>query len=241
MLEVSGVTKHFGGLIAVDDVDFSINEGEIVGLIGPNGAGKTTLFNTITGIYKPDKGTIQFNGHNLIQMRPHEVCKLGVTRTFQIVRTFNESTVLDNVTIGVMFGSEEAMSVSEARERAKKHIEFVGLEGKEENLARNLTIADRKLVELARALASEPDLVLLDEIASGLNPSEISALSNTIKDIRADLNVSVFWIEHVMEAIMGTTDRIIVLNNGKKIAEGTPQEIRNNEQVSEAYLGEQNI
>ncbi|MDY6765446.1 MAG: ATP-binding cassette domain-containing protein, partial [Halobacteria archaeon] len=164
MLEVSGVTKHFGGLIAVDDVDFDINEGEIVGLIGPNGAGKTTLFNTITGIYQPDEGTIQFNGHDLTQMKPHQVCKLGVSRTFQIVRTFNESTVLDNVTIGVMFGSEEKMSVSEARKKAEKHIEFVGLEGKEEDLAKNLTIADRKLVELARALANEPDLVLLDEI-----------------------------------------------------------------------------
>lgn len=237
MLNVSGVTKRFGGLVAVDRVGFEIQQDEIVGLIGPNGAGKTTLFNTLAGIYEPDEGTVIFNGEDITGMKPNQICMRGIARTFQDVRTFNESSVLENVAVGAMFGSGQTVSMAEARTKAEKELAFVGLEDKAELSASSLTIADRKHVELASALATQPDLVMLDEIATGLNPSEVDLLSNTIKRIRDEYGISVFWIEHIMDAIMGTTDRVITLNEGKKIAEGTPTEIQQNEAVGEAYLG----
>ena len=238
MLEAANVSKKFGGLVAVDGVDFEIGRGEIVGLIGPNGAGKTTLFNTITGVLDPEEGSeITFNGEDLLALDTHEIARSGVLRTFQIVRVFGEMTVLENAAAGALFGTDESISQAEAQRRGREALAFVGLEDKAEVEARNLPIAQQKQLELARTVASDPDLVLLDEIASGLTPGEIEELSNTIKRLRDDRDISVFWIEHIMDAIMGTADRIIVLKSGRKIAEGTPEEIRNNEVVTEAYLG----
>lgn len=237
MLTVSHLTKSFGGLTAVDDVEFEIGEEEIVGLIGPNGAGKSTLFNTITGVYRADEGSVIFNGQELTGQKPHQIAKEGIARTFQTARTFNESTVLENVVIGVVFGHDESIPVDEARERSVRYLEFVGLSDKKEVEVSNLTIADRKQLELAKGLAAEPDLILVDEIASGLTPTEVDELVDTLERVRSELGISVLWIEHIMGAIMGATDRIIVLNQGQKIAEGTPAQIQRNDTVAEAYLG----
>lgn len=238
MLKVDGVTKQFGGLVAVDDVDLQIGDGEVVGLIGPNGAGKTTLFNTITGILDPDAGgVIEFDGVDLVERDTNEIAQLGIVRTFQIVRVFEEMTVLENAAAGALFGSDESVSRSEARERGREALEFIDLADKADEEAGALPIAQQKQLELARALASNPSLVLLDEIASGLTPGEISELTGTIERIRDERGVSVFWIEHIMDAIMGVADRIFVLNSGQLIATGTPKEIRDNEVVIEAYLG----
>jgi len=240
MLELTGVSKQFGGLVAVDDVDFEIDEGEIVGLIGPNGAGKTTLFNTITGIFDPEPGgSIVFDGRDVVGLGTHDIARLGVVRTFQIVRVFDEMTVLENATAGALFGSEESLIRSEADRLGREAIEFIGLGEKADVEAGALPIAQKKQLELARALAAEPRLLLLDEIASGLTPGEVEELSQTIERIRDEKGISIFWIEHIMDAIMGVADRIIVLNSGRKIAEGTPEEIRNDEVVVEAYLGEE--
>lgn len=237
MLEVEGVTKTFGGLTAVDDVSFSVDSGELVGLIGPNGAGKTTLFNSITGVLTVDAGEITFLGRDITDAKPNTVSQHGIARTFQMVRTFDESTVLENVTTGAVFGASGGRSIAEGQEVAREYISFVGLDGKADQEASQLTIADRKHVELARALACEPDLLLLDELGSGLTPMEIDELCETIERIRDELDVAVFWIEHIMDAIMGTTDRILVLNEGRLIADGTPEEIQRDDDVSRAYLG----
>ena len=240
MLSVRDVRKKFGGLVAVDDVSFEIGEAEIVGLIGPNGAGKTTLFNSITGVYAPDgESSIQFNGQELTGKNPHQIAQAGLGRTFQIVRVFGDMTVLDNVAVAVSFGNEDRPGRAEAQDRAMELLEFVGLADKADQKAASLPIAQQKQVELARSLATDPDLLMLDEIASGLTPREISELSDLIKRIRDERGVSVLWIEHIMDAIMGTVDRIIVLDTGQKIAEGTPEEIRNDERVVEAYLGDE--
>ena len=238
MLTATNVTKRFGGLVAVDDVDFSIDDGEIVGLIGPNGAGKTTLFNTITGVHPPTEGSITFDGEELVGKTPNQVAQLGIARTFQAVRTFNESSVLDNARVGAVFGNDESVPMDEATERAREALAFVGLGGREKEEAGSLTIADRKQLELAKGLAAEPDLILVDEIGAGLTPAELEEITQTLERARDERGVSVFWIEHIMEAIMSVTDRIIVLNRGEKIADGTPEEIRSNEQVTQAYLGE---
>jgi branched-chain amino acid transport system ATP-binding protein len=238
MLEAANIRKKFGGLVAVDGVDLEIGRGEIVGLIGPNGAGKTTLFNTITGVLDPEEETkISFNGDDLLALDTHEIARAGLLRTFQIVRVFGEMTVMENAVAGALFGTEESISREEAEERGREALEFVGLAEKADMKAGNLPIAQQKQLELARTVASDPDLVLLDEIASGLTPAEIQELSDTIRRLRDERDISVFWIEHIMEAIMGTADRIIVLKSGEKIAEGTPEEIRNNQAVTEAYLG----
>jgi branched-chain amino acid transport system ATP-binding protein len=240
MLSVTDLRKEFGGLVAVDDVSFDIGEGEIVGLIGPNGAGKTTLFNTITGVHQPEPGAaIRFDGRDLVALDTHRIARLGLVRTFQIVRVFDEMSVLQNATAGALFGSAESPSRADAEERGREALSFIGLADKAETLAGNLPIAQKKQLELARALASEPRLLLLDEIASGLTPGEIADLTDTIRRLRDDRGVSVFWIEHIMDAIMGVADRVIVLNSGRKLAEGTPEEIRANERVIEAYLGDE--
>jgi branched-chain amino acid transport system ATP-binding protein len=238
MLEVAGLTKSFGGLVAVDEVEFSIESGELVGLIGPNGAGKTTLFNTVTGVLNADAGSVTFQDQDITGAKPSTISEHGIARTFQIVRTFDESTVMENVLTGAAFGSGQR-SIDESREVARESISFVGLEDKADMETNQLTIADRKHVELARALACEPDLLMLDELGSGLTPQEIDELCATIEQIRSELEISVFWIEHIMEAIMDTTDRILVLNEGALIADGTPSEIQEDERVSRAYLGDE--
>jgi branched-chain amino acid transport system ATP-binding protein len=237
MLEVSELTKSFSGLTAVDGVSFKIDRGELVGLIGPNGAGKTTLFNTITGVLDPDSGSVQFNRTDVTSKRPSEISQAGIARTFQVVRTFDQSTVLENVLAGVVFGSESDRSPTEQRATAREYLSFVGLEDKAEMSADQLTIADRKHVELARGLAIEPDLLMLDELGSGLTPQEIDDLCKTIAEIRSEYDIGVLWIEHIMDAIMGTVDRVLVLNEGQLIASGTPTEVQQNEEVSRAYLG----
>jgi len=238
MLEVSGLTKRFGSLTAVDNVGLEIDDGEIVGLIGPNGAGKTTLFNLLTGIYEPTEGSFSLEGRDLTGMNTGQIAQAGIGRTFQIVRTFNDSTVRENVIPALMFGRKERMGIPEAREVAMEYLEFIGLADKADEPVTNLTTAGRRRVELARALGMQPRIILLDESASGLNPSEVEAFSESITEIRDEYGVSVFWVEHIMDAIMGTVDRIIVLDHGQKIAEGTPAEIRQNEAVAEAYFGE---
>ncbi len=235
MLRGTNVTKRFGGLTAVDDVSFEIEQGEIVGLIGPNGAGKTTLFNTITAVHPPEEGSIEFNGTELTDLKPHEIAQEGIARTFQTARTFNESSVLENVAVGSIFGNDESIEVAE--ERARECLEFVGLSDLEAEEVSSLNLVDRKLLELARALASDPDLILVDEIGSGLTPVELEELTEKLQRASEEQSISIIWIEHIMEAIMGSTDRIIVLNQGEKIADATPTEVQQNERVTEAYLG----
>lgn len=238
MLETSGVTKSFGGLVAVDQVSFEIDSGEIVGLIGPNGAGKTTLFHTISGIHTPESGEVYLDGSEITGLAPHEVTKQGIARTFQTAKTFNESKTIENAMAGAIFGDDAVVSMDEARDRAKRHLEFVGLDDKQDIPAKNFTLADRKLLDLAKALSAKPDIILVDEIASGLTPGEVETITEMLEKACEEFGTSVFWIEHIMDAIMDSADRIIVLDQGEKIAEGTPAEIQNNERVTEAYLGE---
>jgi len=238
LLEGIKVTKYFGGLAAVKDVEFKVGEKELVGLIGPNGAGKSTLFNCISGIYRPTSGTIKFNGKEITRLKPDEICRLGIGRTFQLVRPFLEMTALENVIVAARFGCGTGTSLSDARRRALDHLEFVGISEKKDKMARDLTLHERRFVEIARALATDPEVVLLDEVLAGLNPTETTEAMGLIRRIRNDLGVTVFWVEHVMKAVMGTAERIIVLHHGEKIAEGTPNEIAKNEDVVKAYLGE---
>lgn len=236
LLKVSELTKRFGDLTAVDQVEFGIREEEIVGLIGPNGAGKTTLFNCLTGIHKPEEGKAIFNGElDLTKSKSHEICKAGIARTFQEVRTFLNLSVLDNLKASSTFGRETDDPLGE--DEPHQFLESVGLGEKKDVLAKNLNIGKRRLLELAMALSTHPRLILVDEIASGLYLSEISSLTDKIEGIREDRGISILWIEHVMSAIMESTDRVIVLDNGSIIAEGEPEEIKKNKKVSEVYLG----
>jgi branched-chain amino acid transport system ATP-binding protein len=237
LLEGEGVTKYFGGLAAVADVDFYVNEGEIVGLIGPNGAGKTTLFNLISAAMVPKPGTIKFKGTNITGFKPHRICRIGVARTFQTAKIFANLPVFDNVRVGSYFGKGSNISAAESARLAQEQLEFVGLTSVSHAPARDLTLANQKRLEVARALATRPELLLLDELMAGLNNTEVSEAMELIKRIRAR-GVTIVMIEHVMKAIMNVCDRIIVLHHGKKIAEGTPTEIVNSPTVIEVYLGE---
>jgi branched-chain amino acid transport system ATP-binding protein len=239
LLEGKGVTKNFGGLTAVADVDFYVDKGEVVGLIGPNGAGKTTLFNLISASLVPKPGTIYFKDKNITGLKPHQICRLGIARTFQTVKVFANLSVLDNVRVAALFGPPLSPSSAQATKEARELLEFVGLPKKVENSpAKDLTLANQKRLEVARALAAKPELLLLDELMAGLNQTEVTEAMDDVREIRGR-GVTIVMIEHVMQAIMNVCDRIIVLNYGKKIAEGTPQEIVNSKTVIEVYLGEQ--
>jgi branched-chain amino acid transport system ATP-binding protein len=235
VLICENITKSFGGLMAVSKVSFRIEADEIVGLIGPNGAGKTTLFSLINGFYRLDQGRVFFLDEPIHHLKPNRICKKGIARTFQISKPFSNLTVLQNVRMGA-YNATHKMAIAE--ENALEVIHFVGLSEKKEQLARNLTLEDRKRLELARALATKPRLLLLDEVMAGLNPSEIEVVTSLIKEINKK-GVTIFLIEHVMRAIMPLSDRIIVLHHGEKIAEGTPVEISKSPRVIEAYLGEE--
>jgi len=237
ILEVEKLSKSFGGLAAVSDLNFTLPQGEILGLIGPNGSGKTTAFNLITGFLKPDWGRVTFKGIDITSAPCHAVCQWGIARTFQLVKPFAHMTVLQNVMVGRTHGSDSAPNMKQAKVESEEIIHFVGLREKEDKEAHSLTLADRKRLELARALATKPQLLLLDEMMSGLNQTETEEAIHLINQIR-DSGISLIVVEHVMRVILGLSDRIVVLNVGVKIAEGTPQEIVNNRKVVEAYLGD---
>jgi branched-chain amino acid transport system ATP-binding protein len=236
LLELDKVHKRFGGLRAVDDLSFGIRSGEILGLIGPNGAGKTTVFNLINGVYAPEVGRILFNGTNITGKAVYHVARCGVARTHQIVRPLANMTVLENCTVGACFGREN-LSLARAREAAHEALAIVGLDARSDARATLLTIAGKKRLELARALAAHPLLLLLDEVLAGLNPTEVDHMIGIVRRIRAR-GVTILMIEHLMQAIMSLSDRIVVLNFGKKLAEGSPTEVASDARVIEAYLGD---
>jgi branched-chain amino acid transport system ATP-binding protein len=234
ILELKKVRKFFGGVKAVESFSLDVGEGEIVGLIGPNGAGKSTLFNCVAGVFPPTTGEILFQGTKINNQKPWDLCRKGLARTFQIVKPFASRTVLYNVMVGAFAVTDKR---AEAEQRALEVLRQLHLEGKKDLRAGNLTIADRKCLEIARALATRPKLLLLDEVMAGLRPTEVDEMVAIIKRLREG-GMTIFVIEHIMRAIMALSDRIAVLHFGTKIAEGTPQEIAHDERVIKAYLGE---
>jgi branched-chain amino acid transport system ATP-binding protein len=235
VLKLEGVTKRFGGLTAVREVSLEVREGDLLGIIGPNGAGKTTLFHMISGYYRPDEGRILYEGRDVTGLPPHAICRLGLTRTFQIVKPFGNLSVRDNVMIGAL---TRLRHVREARREAERVIEICGLSAHAEARAKGLPIGLRKRLEVARALATKPRLLLLDEVMAGLNPTELAGIIELIRRLHAD-GLSLIIIEHIMAAMMRLAQRIAMLHHGEKIAEGTPAEITRDRRVIDAYLGEE--
>jgi branched-chain amino acid transport system ATP-binding protein len=236
LLEAHDLTKNFGGVQAVAELSFTVQQGEILGLIGPNGAGKSTVFNLINGVIAPDKGRIVFDGQDITGQAPYAVARHGIARAHQIMQPLLGLTVLENCMVGACFGREN-MSLADAREAARQVADSVGLGARANVLAGALTTAGKKRLEMARALSAHPKLLLLDEVLAGLNPTEINLMLETIRGIR-NSGITILMIEHVMRAIMNLSDRIVVLNLGRKLAEGTPREITQNPEVVKAYLGD---
>jgi branched-chain amino acid transport system ATP-binding protein len=237
LLEGKGVTKYFGGLAAVSNVDFHVKKGEALGLIGPNGAGKTTLFNLISAALPLRSGQIRFKGKKITGLKPHRICRLGIARTFQSVKIFDYMPVLANVIVGSYFGTSNRMSSADAAREAAALVDFVGLSALQGVPAKDLTLANQKRLEVARALATKPELLMLDELMAGLTHTEVAQAIELVAKIRKK-GITVIMIEHVMTAIMSVCERIIVLHHGAKIAEGTPKEIATSKEVIEVYLGE---
>lgn len=237
LLEVKGLSKSFGGLKAVHDVDFNVDQGEILGLIGPNGSGKTTILNLMTGFLKPDSGKITFNNEDVTGLPRFRVSHKGIARTFQLIKPFLEFTALQNVTVGRSYGRDPVKNLKVAAAESRDILEQVGLAEKAETLAKDLTLMQRKRLELARALAAKPQLLLLDELMAGLNHAETEDAMSLIKQIKDELELTIVIIEHIVKAILGLSDRVMVLNMGEKIAEGPPQQVIHDPEVIDVYLG----
>ena len=239
ILKAENVVKRFGGLVAVDNVSFDVEKGEFIGLIGPNGAGKTTLFNVISGVYKPESGRIVFKGRDITGLPSHRITRLGIARTFQIPKPFKDMTVLENAMVGALFGRRAGkIDIYEAREIASNSIELVGLKDKAGWSAAQLNLHDKKMLELARALSAEPEVILLDEALAGLNPKEVEESLKIIEKVWRERDLTIIMVEHVMHAVMNIAEKIIVLHYGKKIAEGPPHEVAKMSEVITAYLGD---
>lgn len=238
ILRAEDISMHFGGLGALNNINLHVSKGEILGLIGPNGAGKTTLFNVITGSCHPSRGKIYFKGENISDLRPDVICKKGISRTYQLLRPFLELTLLQNVMVGICFGRKENKGgLKEAERKAMDLLDFIGLQERGKEVAKNLTIAERRYLEIVRAMGTEPELLLLDEIVAGLNPTETLEIIKLIRKIRAK-GVTLIMIEHVMKVVMELSDRLVVLHHGNKIGEGSPKAVSSNSSVIQAYLGE---
>jgi branched-chain amino acid transport system ATP-binding protein len=238
LLETEGLTRYFGGLPALKDVTFEVARGEILGLIGPNGAGKSTLLNLVSGIFRPNQGRVLFQGRDVTGLRPHEIAKRGVARVLQTPRSFPSMSVQDNVAVGSLFaGRDRAQASSSRRDDPEFFLELMGLLDKKDLPLEGLTLQEKRMLELARALATRPDLLLLDEAMSGLNPTEMERAMALIRRIRDELGVAIIWVEHVMKAIMGVAERVLVLNFGQVIAMGTPADVARDQAVIDAYLG----